>query len=63
MVRRTKSLGTGDDIYLLTSSWQGEDMFQADGVGFIYTTDKAREWLEQRVGEYMAFEKARTQEG
>ena len=61
MVRRIKRTGAEDDIYLLTDSWQGEDLFRAQGVLYNYATERAKDWLEQHVGEYVTFQEARTE--
>lgn len=55
-----KSVCTSDDIFLLSDSWQGEDLFRARGVGYIYATERAKEWLEKHAGEYVTFQQART---
>jgi hypothetical protein len=45
-------------ISLICDSWQGEDIFHANGVGYIYVTEKAKDWLENHVSEFVSFRKA-----
>jgi hypothetical protein len=42
-------------ILLEASSWHGDDVFRAVGVGFVYVTEKAKAWLEQQAPEHLAF--------
>lgn len=51
-----------DDIYLLMDSWQGEDLFHAQGVGYIYATKRAKCWLEEHAGDYVMFQEAKTKD-
>jgi hypothetical protein len=46
------------DIYVLGSSWDGTDLFRAKGVGFIYVSEKARNWLQKTVAEWVSSEPA-----
>lgn len=46
------------DIYLLSDSWNGSDFFTAEGVGYIYVSEKAKLLLERNAGEWLKFEKA-----
>ena len=48
------------NIYVLLSSWDGTDWFRAKTVGYIYISEKAKEWLEQWVSEWVRFEPALT---
>jgi hypothetical protein len=61
-VHRAKRICTREDIYLLTNSWQGEDLFRAQGVGYVYATERAKGWLEEHAGEYVTFQEARTKD-
>jgi len=58
-VFRAKRICTHEDIYLQPDSWQGEDLFKAQGVGYIYITERAKIWLEENAGDYVAFRGAR----
>ncbi len=62
IVYRAKRICTRNDIYLLTGAWQGEDLFRALGVGYIYATARAKGWLEEHAAEYVTFEEARTKD-
>lgn len=46
----------GVDIYLILSSWDGRDFFRAKGVGYNYTSKRARAWLESNAREWVQFE-------
>jgi hypothetical protein len=46
------------NIYLVLSSWNGSDFFRAKGVGYNYISERARQWLEQEVPEWVGFEEA-----
>ena len=52
----------GDDIYLLTDSWHGEDLFRAQEVGYIYATRRGKDWLGEHAGEYVTFQETRTKD-
>ena len=60
-VHRVGSTGACD-IYLLTDSWRGEDLFHAQGVGYIYATERAKGWLEEHAKECVAFREASTKD-
>jgi hypothetical protein len=61
-VHRAKCICTRADILLLPDSWQGEDLFRAQGVGYIYATERAKSWLEEQARDYVAFQEARTRD-
>jgi hypothetical protein len=58
-VYRAKRVRTRNDIFLLPDTWQGGDLFHAQGVGYVYATELARDWLIEHAGEYVTFEEAR----
>jgi hypothetical protein len=43
------------EIFLLPDSWQGEDLFGAQGVRYIFATERARAFLEKDAGDYLMF--------
>lgn len=47
-------------IRLVTSTWQGQDIFGAHGVGFVYVTEGAKSWFEQHAAGHLIFEEAAT---
>jgi len=59
-VSRPKIVKSSEEIVLLTSSWQGEDLFLASGVGYIYASENAKSWLEKNAGGYIEFTESRT---
>jgi hypothetical protein len=61
-VSRAQRICTREDIHLLIDSWQGEDLFRAEGVGYIYATERAKDWFESHAGEYVAFQAAPTKD-
>lgn len=61
-VYRAKGICTRDDIFLRPDSWQGEDLFRAQGVGYIYATERAKDWLQKNAGEYVTFQEVRTRD-
>ena len=48
------------NIHLVLSSWNGADFFRAKGVSYNYVSEKAKQWLEQKVPEWVGFEEALT---
>ena len=49
-------------IKLVTSTWRGQDIFGAEGVGFVYVTEAGKVWFERNVPGQLAFEEAATAE-
>ena len=47
-------------IKLVTSSWHGQDIFGAQGVGYVYATEAAKAWFERHVAGQLTFEEAAT---
>jgi hypothetical protein len=47
-------------IKLVTSTWLGQDIFGAQGVGFVYVTETAKSWFEQHASDQLTFEEAAT---
>jgi hypothetical protein len=46
------------EIHLVQSSLDGDDFFRAEGVGYVYVSDKARQWLQLEAPEWVSFEEA-----
>jgi hypothetical protein len=46
------------EIKLVTNTWKGQDIFGAKGVGFIYVTESAKAWFEQKAPGQLTFEEA-----
>jgi hypothetical protein len=44
------------EIEVLVDSWSGADLCSATGVGFIYASDRAQEWLRGEATEHVVFE-------
>jgi hypothetical protein len=44
-----------EEIYLVPSSWDGTDLFRARGGLGIYASERAREWLERIVPQWVSF--------
>jgi hypothetical protein len=59
-VYRAKKICASADIFLLVNSWQGEDLFHAQGVGYVYATERAKSWLEEHARGFVAFQEANT---
>jgi hypothetical protein len=53
-ISRTSNTG-GEEIHLIRSSWDGTDVFRAEGVSFVYVSDKAKSWFEATVPEWVTF--------
>jgi hypothetical protein len=47
--------GIDCEILLEECSWRGEDLFMAEGVGYIYVTERGKDWLESNADGYVAF--------
>ena len=43
------------EIYLKLDKWDGRDWFTAKGVGYLYVSEKAKSWLENRVPQWVKF--------
>jgi hypothetical protein len=48
------------DIFIVLSSWDGFDFFKAKAVGYTYVSERAKNWLEHTVSEWVGFEPAPT---
>jgi len=59
-VQREKEVCGRNDIHLLAETWNGEDLFRARGVGYIYATSRAKEWFERNASEWVTFQEAFT---
>lgn len=44
-----------DRIYLVTSTCDGADVFQANGVGYFFVSEAAQAWLVSEAGQHVAF--------
>ena len=42
-------------IQVLAATWTGTDLFLADGVGYIYASERAQEWLLSTVPRWVRF--------
>jgi hypothetical protein len=56
--RERRTIQHRHEIKLVTSTWQGQDIFGAQGVGFIYVTESAKDWFERNVPGQLKFEEA-----
>lgn len=45
-----------EDIYIVLSSWDGTDLFRVKNLGFVYVSERAKNWLEQMVPDWVSFE-------
>jgi hypothetical protein len=61
-INKNASIHRGKDIELITSTWKGEDLFGCNDVGYVYATEKAKDWLEKQVPEYVNFRETNTRE-
>ncbi|MDQ3814601.1 MAG: hypothetical protein M3347_11700 [Armatimonadota bacterium] len=50
-----KSARYGVALFLLVSTWNGDDFFRAPDVGYYYVTETAKAWLESQAPEFVAF--------
>jgi hypothetical protein len=44
-----------DRVYLKTHTWTGADIFRARGVGYVFVSDAAQDWLSQHFSEHVSF--------
>lgn len=58
--RTSRIVSSRKEITLATEDWDDSDIFRAEGVLFNYISQKAQDWLSDRVPEFVAFEKAVT---
>ena len=58
--RKSRIVNSRDEITLVTTDWDGSDVFMADGVLYHYVTTRARNWFRERVPELLAFGNAVT---
>ena len=47
------------EIYLIADTWNGDDIFRAHDVLYLYLSKKAKEWLKENAEEYVTFEEAK----
>ncbi len=62
-VHRVKIDFINTEVFLLPDSWQGEDLFGAQGVRYIYATERARAFLEENAGDYLMFKDVQVKGG
>jgi len=43
-------------LYIVGSSWDGSDFFTAHGLGYRFVSERAKEWLEREVGQWVSFQ-------
>ncbi|MEX0718088.1 MAG: hypothetical protein WD066_15960 [Planctomycetaceae bacterium] len=55
-----KGICTRDHIFLFQDSWRGEDLFLAEGVGYVYATERAKDFLEEHAGGCVCFQEAQS---
>ena len=48
------------DISILSSTWDGTDLFRAKGVLYDYVSENARAWIQQTIPKWVSFEEARS---
>lgn len=48
---------SGDWIRLLRASWNSADLFRAGGVSCNFASERAREWFDAHLSEYVSFRK------
>ncbi len=44
------------EIYLMSETWQGFDLFRASGVGYNFVTETAKFWLENKIPDFISFQ-------
>lgn len=54
-IYRAREICTKRDIQLITESWQGDDLFRAHDVGYVYATEKAKNWLEEHAADCVGY--------
>ena len=47
--------GNGDLLHVLHGTWSGVDIFLAEGVGYIYASERAQAWLLRTVPDWVRF--------
>jgi len=52
---RAPKPANGDLLYVLRRTWSGADIFFADGVGYIYASERAQDWLLRTVPDWVRF--------
>ena len=53
---------TGLLVYLVAASWNGDDVFRAHDVLYVYLTENARDWFETNAPAYVSFRDAKLRE-
>lgn len=40
-------------VYIVGSTWDGTDFFKAEGLGYTFISQRAKDWLEREVGQWV----------
>lgn len=58
-IRLSEGIGVNrksNEIFIKPATWNGSDIFYAEGTLRAYVTEQAKKWFEEHVGEWVAFE-------
>lgn len=61
--RMRENVGSLDELYLIENSWTGYDIFLSKGAGYIFFTEKAKQWFEKHSDGYAIFEEFNSRVG
>ena len=50
---------TGLVVYLFANSWNGDDIFRAYDVRYVYLSERGRDWFKANASEFVSFELAK----
>jgi len=54
--RPRENVDSFDELWVERSSWNGADVFRGRGYGGPLVTEGAKDWMQQRLGEYVRFD-------
>ena len=54
--KNAAAIDRSDGIRVLAGSWGNADVFRAQGLGWCFVSERARDWFSTVVGEHVAFE-------
>ena len=50
-----KNIFSDTKIYLISDSWNGDDIFRAHDVRYVYLSEKAKNWFRENAGKHVSF--------
>jgi hypothetical protein len=55
--RKSRVVSGRDELFIIENSWTGNDIFLTKGAGYIFFSEKAKQWFEEHADGYVQFER------